>query len=62
MNKNSVIEESFVEDLKQPSRPYLFSKRAVDIFGAIVGLIVFSPILLLCLLLTCEEGQKDQSF
>ncbi|EEL62339.1 sugar transferase [Bacillus thuringiensis] len=62
MNKNSVIEESFVEDLKQPSRPYLFSKRAVDIFGAIVGLIVFSPIFIIMPFAYMRGGAKGPVF
>ncbi|MBK5348370.1 MULTISPECIES: sugar transferase [Bacillus] len=47
MNKNSLSEESLVEDLEQPSSYYLLCKRVVDVFGAIMGLIVFSPIFLI---------------
>lgn len=62
LNKNSLSEESLVEDLEQPSSYYLLCKRVVDVFGAIMGLIVFSPIFLLYLLLICEVRQEDRSF
>ncbi|MDA2378802.1 sugar transferase [Bacillus cereus] len=39
--------EPKVEKVKQPSMIYLCSKRVMDLIGAIVGLIVFSPIFVL---------------
>ncbi|HGG0585881.1 sugar transferase [Bacillus cereus] len=36
--------EPKVEKVKQPSMIYLCSKRVMDLIGAIVGLVVFSPI------------------
>ncbi|HDR8055936.1 sugar transferase [Bacillus pacificus] len=36
--------ETKAEQIKQPSMMYLCSKRMLDLIGAIVGLIVFSPI------------------
>ena len=38
-------------NLKKTQRVYLFFKRGIDIFGSSLGIILFSPIMLLCALI-----------
>lgn len=44
--------ETQIFALKASQKVYLPLKRAIDIFGSLVGIILLSPLLLLCLLLT----------
>ncbi len=67
--------EPKVEKVKQPSVIYLCSKRVMDLIGAIVGLVVFSPIFALISIFymwgdnkgpvfsnKCEWGKMVKSF
>lgn len=41
-----------IDTLKTPQHIYLFFKRIIDIFGSLLGIILLSPLLLICWFLT----------
>src|SRR5574344_2319432 len=38
--------------LRKNQKVYLFFKRVIDIFGSVLGIIVLSPLLIICFLIT----------
>ncbi|MBG9539822.1 multidrug MFS transporter [Bacillus thuringiensis serovar pingluonsis] len=55
------LEQSALE-IKKPSGMYLFLKRAMDLLGAMVGLIIFSPVFLLISILYMAGDNKGPVF
>lgn len=61
-NVNDSIRIATVAQVKQVSSSYLIQKRLIDMIGAVIGLLMLSPLLLLLALIIKLEDKKSSIF